>query len=194
MNEWMAGLIGGLAGGAFVFLLRFIPMSPNYQDGEFRRHLSRDEKHHLQSGEIITKNHKAFTTIWRTSYCEGPLRVEKTADKKFRFTPFGDWQQIEPDGRISNRWKYTGVGREAVYTYYQPSGLPDMVTYTVPATINGDSVREERMVFFRLDDSRDTVAVRHSYEKYGKRFKEDVWSFDAQGKRPVPPGWKLERW
>ena len=64
--------------------------------------------------------------------------------------------------------------------------------YTVPAMLNGDSVRDHRFIYFKVGHPTDTLIVQHSFEKDGKEVISN-WSFDAAGKRPVPEGWKFSR-
>jgi hypothetical protein len=101
--------------------------------------------------------------------------------------------RIGPDGRVSSRWQYTGVGREAITTDYRPDGIVDTQIYTVPAVLNGDSVRETRVIYFKLDAPLDTAFVQHFYQKNSKSLKEVRWSFDANGRHPVPADWKFSR-
>ncbi|MDU0368984.1 hypothetical protein ACFPAF_01145 [Hymenobacter endophyticus] len=192
MDDWMAGLIGGLAGGAVVLLLRLLPASNN-RDGSYRRHLTNEEKAQLRAGQIVTKTHRASSDIWGKHHYEGPLRVEQLPDSKLRFTPFGTWQQTKADGRISSTWEYTGIGQETITRAYHPNGAPDVVIYWVPAVLQGDSVREERVVYFKLDNPQDTAFVQHDYYKNNRSLKKSFWSYDARGKQPVPAGWKFIR-
>ncbi|MET4106238.1 hypothetical protein [Hymenobacter sp. UYP22] len=191
MDDWMAGLIGGLAGGAVVLLLQLLPASNN-RDGVYRRHLTNEEKAQLRAGQTVTKTHRASSDIWGKHHYEGPLRVEQLPDGKLRFTPFGIWQQTKADGRIFGTWEYTGIGQETIARAYHPNGAPDVVIYRVPAVLQGDS-REERVVYFKLDNPQDTAFVQHDYYKDNKSLKKSFWSYDARGKQPVPAGWKFTR-
>ncbi|MBX0290024.1 hypothetical protein K3G63_06205 [Hymenobacter sp. HSC-4F20] len=193
MNEWMAGLIGGLVAGGVIMLLQVLPASPGRSDGTYRRHLTHAEKVQLQAGQTVTKTHRTASDIWGKNHYEGPLRIEPLPNGKLRFTPYGKWQQTESDGRVFSTWEYTGVADETINRVYHPNGAPDIVLYWVPALLEGDSVREERVVYFKLDSPQDTAFVQHAYYKNGKHLKKDFWSYDARGNRPVPAGWKFVR-
>jgi hypothetical protein len=70
MNEWWAGIIGGLVAGGVILLLKIIPLPDNYQDGEFRRHLSKEEKARLEDGETVIKRQTTFDLRRTVSGCE----------------------------------------------------------------------------------------------------------------------------
>lgn len=193
---WLAGLFGGLMAGGFILLLQIIPYNgtrSEYRD--FRRSLSAEELSHLKVGQTVMKVHTSFMNGGRSSIT-GPLKVERISEKKFHFTPYGKWQQVElNDNHISCEWKYTGFERETVTHFFNPDGSVDALMYWVPAVVDGDSGRECRFVYFKLDNPIDTAVVEHSYSKNGKSLgrKKVTWSYDTRGLRPVPVGWKFSR-
>jgi len=163
------------------------------ENREFRRALTNEELSRLQAGETVTKTHRNYTSIWKKGYQEGPLRITQTSKRQFAFTPFGEWKQVE-EGQPFSSWVYTGIGREYVMRIFSSSAgvaFNSCLIYTVSAVLDGDSVREQRMVYFRDGNTSDTLAVQHWYSKNGKYVKKEMWSYDTRGLHPVPPGWRL---
>ena len=72
------------------------------------------------------------------------------------------------------------------------NGSLDVLSYTVPAVLNGDPVRETRLVYFVISQPTDTLAVKHWFVKNGKEVKSS-WPYDAAGKKPVSTDWKFSR-
>lgn len=178
-------LLGGLG---FAFHQVTVP------DGEYRRHLTVDEKASLAKGQSITKIHRAPTDIWKTGYNEGPLRVVPLGNGKFRFIPFGHWQGFNKGvltweaERINS---YTSTGK--AYSY-EPGVVSELILED-PVLMNGDTVQRGRIVYFSLLKLSDTLAVHHNfvYVKTYKTAKPAFWSYDLAGRRPVEPGWKFKR-
>jgi hypothetical protein len=186
---YWALLIGGL--GALYGLCLYI-IAP---DREFRQELTREEKMAVARGQTITKTQKGSSAFigHNASYSQGPLRVKPGKNGKPVFEPFGEWKQVRKTGELVAEWTYTGVGRETIDRVYFPDGSLDIMSYTVPAVLNGDSVRETRVVYFVIGKPTDTLVVNHWFKKNNKEVKTN-WSYDAQGNRPVPAGWKFNRY
>lgn len=75
---------------------------------------------------------------------------------------------------------------------YFADGSLDALSYTVPALLDGDLIRETRLVYFEVGAPTDTLIVHHWFVKNGKEVKSS-WSYDTQGKQPVPATWKFSR-
>ena len=181
-------LIGGL-GALYGFCLYVIA-----PDREFRQEMTRAEKAAVANGQTVTKIQKGSAVLigHNKSYNQGPLRIKPGKNGKAVFEPFGTWKQVRSNGELMAEWTYTGVARETVERIYHPDGSLDVLSYTVPAILNGDSVRETRLVYFVFGQPTDTLAVHHWFLKNGKEVKTS-WSYDAQGRRTVPEGWKFQR-
>ncbi|RTQ46269.1 hypothetical protein EJV47_22335 [Hymenobacter gummosus] len=170
-------------------------MPENYRDGEFRRHLTKAEKATLRQGGIVDKTHKAYQTVWRDYYDQGPLRVNVGPDGKYHFTPYGEWKRLTRKGRLMADSNPARSFQQGYWREYWPDGSVQSYTYSVPMTVmDGDSVDHTRWVYFAPGNSRDTAYVMHWFPYRHKRTTKDAlpsyMSFDAQGKKPVPAGWK----
>lgn len=181
-------LIGGLA-GLYGFALYVIA-----PDREFRQELTREEKTALKQGQTITKIQKGSAVLigHNASYNQGPLRVKPGKSGKPVFEPYGAWKQVRKNGELVADWTYTGVERETIERIYFPDGSVNILSYTVPAILNGDSVRETRLIYFVIGRPTDTLVVHHWFIRHGKEVKTS-WSYDAQGKKPVPKDWRFNR-
>ncbi|UOQ70520.1 hypothetical protein [Hymenobacter cellulosilyticus] len=195
MNETLtiALVTLGVVGGG-ILLLQHIPLGPNYQDGEFRRHLTASEKAALARGDTVEKVHKAYQDVWHTYYDQGPLRVEPLGGKKYKFTPYGHWQRLSKQGQFQADMHYRNPLRDTYWREYLPDGSLDFILYSLPAVVDGDTVTESRMVYFTLVGAKDTAFVSHSFSKGNKEVKGFYFSRDTQGKRPMPKEWKFSRY
>ena len=180
----LVGILGALAGfSAYI-------IAP---DREYRQSMTREEKAAVANGQTITKIHKGFPVIFNSKACnQGPLRIKPGDKGKPVFEPYGVWKQVDKHSNLRTEYTYTGVGNEIFLRSYFPDGSLDGLMYTVPAMLNGDSVRDHRFIYFKVGHPTDTLIVQHSFEKDGKEVGS-TWSFDAAGKRPVPEGWKFKR-
>lgn len=170
--------------------LVFYTLAP---DRDFRQSMTKTEKVAVAQGQTITKVYKGSPHVFGSkAYDQGPLRIKPGEKGKPVFEPYGDWKQVDKHGNLRTEYTYTGVGNETFLRAYFLDGSPDVLMYTVPAVLNGDSVRDHRLVYFKVDQPTDTLIVQHFIEKDGKEI-EKQWSFDAAGKRPVPEGWKFSR-
>jgi hypothetical protein len=194
MDEIKIAIIVAVVVSSSILILQHIPLSPNWKDGEYRRHLTKQEKITLAKGDTVGKIHKAYQTIWRDYYDQGPLRVEPGNGRKPKFTPYGHWQRLTKSGRLMSDIYY---GKVAYSREYLPDGSLDMIIYEMPTTVmGGDSVRETKVVYFTYGTPQDTAFVQHLFStKENKPLKsnKDFWSYDTQGKRPVAEGWKFSR-
>lgn len=178
-------------GGGMYFLSR--PLGPNAYDGEYRRHLSVAEKSALAEGKTISKNHRANTNIWRSAYHEGPLKIVPQANGKLRFTPYGRWQYFSK-GYLFSDYNYLGPHRTSSHLYSREGEIIDVIQ-EFPILLAGDSATETRIIYLNVYKLTDTLAVNHWFKNFAdKSIGKDFWSFDAQGKRPVPAGWKFKRY
>ncbi|PJJ60010.1 hypothetical protein [Hymenobacter chitinivorans] len=196
MNETLtiALVTLGVVGGS-ILLLQHIPLGPNFQDGEFRRHLTASEKAILARGDTVGKVHKAYQDVWHSSYDQGPLRVESRGGKTYKFTPYGHWQRLSKQGQLQADFYYPNPGsRDTYWREYLPDGSLDFILYSLPAVLNGDSVTETRMVYFTRTSPQDTAVVTHSFSKGNKLIKgADYLSYDTRGRRPAPQDSKFSR-
>lgn len=183
----MAGLLGGLYGFC-LYIIR--------DDREFKIALTREEKSALAKGQIIDKIHKGCPVIFGNPYyVQGPLRVKPIGNGKPIFEPYGDWKQVSKKEGLIAEWTYTGIGREVIQRSYFPDGSINTLSYTVPTILNGDSLRDTRIVYFVIGKPTDTLVVSHWFENiYQGKTVKTSWSYDTQGKRPVPQGWKFNRY
>ncbi|UOQ73461.1 hypothetical protein [Hymenobacter cellulosilyticus] len=192
MDNWPIALVLALAlaGSGFVY---FRSLSPGYEDGKYRRHLTKQEQADLQRGEIVEKIHKSNPAILRSYYDEGPLRVLPAADGKYTFVPYGKWKRLTRTGRLVADFNPSRSYQESYWHEYHPNGQRYYSIYTVPAVLEGDTVEEMRSVFFSFENPTDTAYVQHTFSKNNQEVRKGFISFDAQGKKPVPPGWKPSR-
>jgi hypothetical protein len=178
-------------GGGMYFLSR--PLGPNAYDAEYRRHLSAAEKSALSRGETVSKNHRAKTNIWKSGYREGPLKIVPQADGKLTFTPYGRWQYFSK-GHLFSDHNYMGPHRTTGHLYNDAGEVIDVIQ-VFPIVLDGDSATETRVIYLDVYRLTDTLVVNHVFESFtGRPVKKEFWSFDAQGKRPVPPNWKFHRY
>ena len=186
--NWLITLVG--LGGLFG-LYRYI-VAP---DREFRQELTQEEKAAVASGQAITKIHTGNSALigHNRSYNQGPLRVKPGENGKPIFVPYGMWKQVRKTGELMADWTFTGYAEETVTRSYFPDGSTDVLSYTVPAVLNGDSVRETRLIYFVIGKPLDTLIVNHWFVKGSKQVRTS-WSYDVQGKKPVPEGWKFQRY
>jgi hypothetical protein len=192
MNTWPLYLVLALALGAGVYFLAQ-PLPLDYKNGEYRRHLTRAEKAALARGEPVEKTHKAFQSIWRTYYDEGPLRVTPGPDGQYRFAPHGEWQRRTTAGHVEAVFAPGATPGRDYWHQFRADGQPDYDLYSVPAVYAGDSVVEVRLVYFARQHPADTAYVQHFFRRGNRAVGTDFYSFDAAGKRPVPAGWQPTR-
>ena len=190
---WLALTIA-LSGGVYL-LSRPLPL--DYKNREYQRHLTRQEVAALRRGETIEKTHKAFQSIWKDYYDEGPLRVAPTPKGKYKYTflPHGQWRRMRTDGRLWAEFTQTSWAQENYWHEYLPTGQPDFHMVTVPRVLDGDSVLEVRTTYFKLATPTDTAYVEHRFAKLHENVeaRKRFYSFDAAGKRGMPTGWKPTR-
>jgi hypothetical protein len=190
MNNWpiLIGIAVALAGG--IYLLSR-PLPADFQNNEYRHHLTRAEKAALQRGETIDKVHKAYQTVWRDYYDQGRLRVSVGPDHRYHYQPYGEWQRLTTKGRLMAEFNPSGAYDQSYWREYWPDGSVQFYSYTVPLVEAGDTIEYTRYVNF-APGSRDTAYVHHHF--HNKRTNKDArpgWaSFDTQGRRRVPEGWK----
>lgn len=196
MDNWpiLLALAFALGGGVY-FLSRPLPL--DYKNHEYQRHLTRGEVAALGRGETIEKTHRAFQSIWKTYYDAGPLWVEPTPAGKYKytFTAHGQWRRLTTGGRLLADFNPSDSPHEGYWREYLPNGQPDHYMMTVPRRIDGDSVNEVRFIYFKLAAPTDTAYLEHLFVKLheNKEARKGFLSFDAAGKRPVPPGWQRTR-
>jgi hypothetical protein len=190
MNSWPLYLVLALALGTGAYFLAQ-PLPLDYKNGEYRRHLTRAEKAVLARGEPVEKTHKAFQSIWRTYYDEGPLRVTPGPNGEYRFAPHGEWKRMTTRGHVEAVFAPGDV--RGCWHQFRADGQPDYDLCSVPAVLAGDSVTDVRLIYFARQRPRDTAYVQHSYRRGNRAAGADFYSFDAAGRRPVPPGWQPAR-
>jgi len=196
MDNWplLLALTLALSGGVYLGLR---PLPLDYKNGEYQRHLTREEVATLQRGETLEKTHKAFQSIWHDYYDEGPLRVAPTPKGKYKytFTPHGQWQRLRTNGQLWAEFTQSSLLQENTWQEYFPNGQPNYHLVMVPRVLDGDSVLELRTTYFKLAAPTDTAYVEHRFAKLheNKDAGKSFYSFDAAGKRPVPAGWQRTR-
>jgi hypothetical protein len=196
MDNWplIVAFTLALTGGVYL-LSRPLPL--DYKNREYQRHLTREEVASLRRGEQIEKTHKAFQSIWHDYYDEGPLRVLPTSKGKYKYTfvPHGQWRRLRTNGQLWAEFTQTSWAQENYWHEYLPNGQPDFHMVSVPRVLDGDSVLEVRTTYFKLAAPTDTAYVEHRFAKLheNKEVRKGFYSFDAAGKRPVPPDWQRTR-
>ncbi|GAB3730739.1 hypothetical protein GCM10027594_12760 [Hymenobacter agri] len=192
MDNWLLYLLIAVALGGGVYALSR-PLPLDYKNGEYRRHLTRAEKATLAAGQPVEKIHKAYQSIWHTYYDQGPLRITPGPNGTYRFAPHGEWKRLKTTGEVEAT--FTPGNKPGLDYWHQlrPDGQPDYDLYSVPTVLAGDSVIEGRIVYFRWLRPTDTAYVTHFYRRGNKEVGKQFNSFDAAGKRPVPPGWQATR-
>jgi hypothetical protein len=163
----------------------------DYKNGEYRRHLTRPEKAALARGEPVEKTHKAFQSVWRTYYDEGPLRVTPAGGGQYHFAPHGEWRRLTTQGHVEA--VFAPGDARGYWHQFRADGQPDYSLYSVPAVLAGDSVTEVRLIYYALQHPQDTAYVQHSFRRGNHSVGTDFYSFDAAGRRPVPLGWHPTR-
>ncbi|MCB2379967.1 hypothetical protein LGH70_20400 [Hymenobacter sp. BT635] len=171
----------------------FRSLSPDHEDGKYRRHLTRQERAALQRGEVVEKTHKSYPAILGTYYDEGPLRVLPTPDGKYSFNPYGKWKRLTRTGQLMADFNPSKSSQESYWHEYHPNGQRYYSIYTVPLVLAGDTVEETRIVVFSVENPTDTAYVQHSFSKNNREVAKGFKSFDIKGKKPVPAGWKPSR-
>jgi hypothetical protein len=196
MDNWPLLLALTLALGGGIYLLSR-PLPLDYKNREYQRHLTREEVVSLQRGETLEKTHKAFQSIWKDYYDEGPLHVAPTPKGKYKytFTPHGQWRRMRTNGQLWAEFTQSSVPAENEWRSYLPNGQPDYHLVTVPQVLDGDSVLELRTIYFNLATPTDTAYVEHRFAKLheNKEARKSFYSFDAAGKQPVPSDWHPTR-
>jgi hypothetical protein len=196
MDTWplIVAITVAVSGG--IYLLSH-PLPLDYKNGEYQHHLTRAEVATLARGETVEKTHKAFQSIWKTYYDEGPLRIAPTPKGKYKytFTPHGQWQRRWTNGRVWAEFTQLDARTPNYWHEYLPNGQPDFHLVSFPRVLDGDSVVEIRVVYFKLAAPTDTAYVEHKFAKLGenKEARKGFTSFDGAGRRPVPPGWQRVR-
>ncbi|AII54175.1 hypothetical protein [Hymenobacter sp. APR13] len=195
MEELKIGIITTVIVAFTILTLQHIKLPENWQDGGYRRHLTKQEKATLAKGDTVDKIHKAYCTVWRTNYDEGPLRVEPGPGKTHTYIPYGHWRRLTKAGELQSDAYYTKGRRFPYIIEYFPNGWLDCINYQVPTVLDGDSVMEGRTIEFTLSQPQDTACVYHYFiknkvELQGKSFT----SFDSKGSRRVPEGWVSPRY
>ncbi|OON70799.1 hypothetical protein [Hymenobacter sp. CRA2] len=190
MNNWpiLIGVAVALAGGIYLLAQ---PLPDNWRDGEYRRHLTKAEKNTLKAGGTVDKVHKAYQTVWRDYYDQGPLRVSMGADGKYKFSPYGEWKRQTNKGRLMAEFNPSADYKVGYWRELWADGSVQFYSYTLPQVVAGDTIDYTRSVNF-APGSRDTAYVQHHFhnKRTNKDAKPSYISFDTQGKRPVPEGWK----
>lgn len=195
MEELKIGIITSVIVAFTILTLQHIKLPENWQDGEYRRHLTKQEKATLAKGDTVGKIHKAYRTIWRTNYDEGPLRVEPGPGKKHTYLPYGHWRRLTNDGVLQSDAYYTKSRRFPYIIEYFPNGWLDCITYQLPTVLDGDSVKEMRIIEFTFSQPQDTACVYHGFIKNNMELTEKNYtSFDTKGLRRTPEGWVSPRY
>lgn len=192
MDNWPILVALALALGGGIFLLSR-PLPTDYKNGEYRRHLTKEEKASLQRGLVVEKTHKAYQTVWRSYYDEGLLRVAPAANGELTFAAHGRWRRLTKHGRLDADFYPAAHYPEASWQQYLPSGQPDFTMYEMPVTLHQDSVIETRIVTFQYLNPRDTAYVQHMFSKGNKEARPTYFSSDFAGKKPMTKPWKLAR-
>jgi hypothetical protein len=196
MDNWPIFIAITLVLGGGIYLLSR-PLPLDYKNGEYQRHLTKQEIAALHKGETIEKTHKAYQSIWKDYYDEGPLRVTPVPKGKYKYTfaAHGHWRRIRKDGTVWAEFTQSNLPQAVDWLEYLPNGQPDYRTVIVPRVLNGDSVLELRTIYFKLAAPTDTAYVEHRFAKLheNKDAGKSFFSFDANGKRPVPPSWQRTR-
>ncbi|WP_157547675.1 hypothetical protein [Hymenobacter sp. DG25A] len=185
MDNWptIVAIVIALSGGVFL-LSRPLPV--DYKNGEYRRHLTKVEKAALQRGEVVEKTHKAYQTVWKSYYDQGPLRIALDRSGKYTFTPHGRWQRLTKQGRLEADSYPKAVYPEASWRQYLANGQLDFAMYDLPTVFEGDSIVETRIVQFRYSNPLDTAYVQHMFSKGNKEVTPSTFSFDGAGRKLIP--------
>ena len=192
MDNWLLYLIIAVALGGGVYALAQ-PLPPDYKNGEYRRHLTRAEKATLTAGQPVEKTHKAFQSIWRTYYDEGPLRVTPAANGTYHFTPHGEWKRQTTKGQLEAVFAPGNKPGQDYWHQFRADGQRDYSFFSIPTVLAGDSVLEIRLIYYALLRPADTAYVEHAFRQGNKSVGQPFYSFDAAGQHRVPPGWHPTR-
>ena len=192
MDNWLLYLVIAVALGGGVYALSR-PLPLDYKNGEYRRHLTHAEKATLTAGQPVEKTHKAFQSIWRTYYDEGPLRVTPAANGEYRFAPHGEWKRLKTSGQVEAVFAPGNKPGQDYWHQFRADGQRDYSIYSVPTVLAGDSVVEINLIYYALLHPTDTAYVEHFFRRGNKSVGATSYSLDAAGKRPVPLGWHPTR-
>ena len=190
--NWLLYLVIAVALGGGVYALSR-PLPLEYKNGEYRRHLTPAERATLDAGQPVEKTHKAFQSIWRTYYDEGPLRVTPAANGGYHFAPHGEWKRQTTKGQVEAVFAPGAKPGQDYWHQLRADGQRDYSLYSTPTVLAGDSVVEIRLIYYALLHPADTAYVEHFFRRGNKSVGATSYSFDAAGKRPVPLGWHPTR-